>query len=399
MKVALWTPRPGSGGMGALLPRLESRMRIELCTGPGAAPESDLDLFHVADEPEFAYVLAALRGRPGVVLLAEWNLHTVARAEAISRGGMAGYLREARRAHGEAGVFAARQVVQGRDSAVLRALFPLNDRVLEASLGLVAFTRYVAVRAARQLPGRPLAHVPVGLAAPRGGVPDGEGTRATLGVGRDEPLVAVVRPRGANGDGERIARTLDRWPRKDVVAVRFTDTTSPGLEPLVAAADVVIALEHPPRGGLDPAVVTALGAGRPVLVTAGGAAAAEFAEGVVVPVSPGRTEEQEVRALLDRLLDDAALRSRIGRLAGEELARRGDPDRLAAAIVDVVTAVAKGRDAAFAAWAADRREEGTLAAQAMDEVRWAARDLGLVGLPLGLDPLLGGLFASERSAS
>jgi len=377
--------------MGVLVPGLERAFPLELCTGPGAPPAADLHLFHVDDRPGHEYVLGALRSRPGVVLLAEWNLHRLARAEALSRGGWDAYRMEARRAHGEAGVFAARQHARGGASAVLRSLFPLNDRVLEASLGLVAFTRAVAVRAAARLPGRPVAHVPLPLAAGRESV-DPAAARAGLGLGPEDALVVGVRARDELDPAPRTEHALAGLPVEGRVTVRWTSAEDPGRGALLAAADVVVALEHPVRAGLDPAVVIAMAAGRPVLVTAGGAAAAEFPEGVVVPVSPGRTETEEVRALVARLLGDEDLRLRIGLLARTFLADHGDPDRLADGVTGVVRSVGPGLGAALAAWRADRPEEGSLAALATEEVRWGARDLGLVGLPLGLGEVVASLF-------
>ena len=71
-----------------------------------------------------------------------------------------------RRAHGEAGSFVARQVARGLGGEMLPALFPLNDRLLEASLGIVGLTAYVASRAARRLPGRPVLRLPHHFALP-----------------------------------------------------------------------------------------------------------------------------------------------------------------------------------------------------------------------------------------
>lgn len=394
MKLALWSPRPHAGGLGAVVPWLERQATLALCTGPGAVPDGDVHLFHVDDAPDHAYVLEALRERPGVVLLAEWNLHRVAREEALSRGGREAYLREARRSHGEPGAFAARQHARGRDGAMLRSLFPMNDRVLEASLGLVAFTRTIATRARARLPGRPLAHVPLDLAAARGEPLDRGVARRAASLDSAEAVVVAVRPRGEE-QSEPAGNALADLAGAGRVAVRWTHTDDPQAERLVAAADVVVALEHPVRGGLDPLVVAAMAAARPVLVTAGGAAAREFGEGVVVPVSPGRTEAGEVVALVGRLLGDGELCSRIGRLARRHVVDDGDPEALAARVLDVVHAVTVGLEAALASWRADRPEEGTLAAMAIEEVRWGARDLGLVGLPLDLRPVLGSLFEGE----
>jgi len=384
----VWTPFPDRGGLAATLPALARETALEVFAGRGAVPEADLHLFHVDDTPDHAFVIEALRDRPGVVLLAEWHLHRVAREEALRRGGRAAYLREARRSHGEAGVFAARQHAHGRESAMLRSLFPLNDRALEASLGLVAFTRAIERRAVRRLPGRPVAHAPIDLAGAADPTDEAAAARGRLGISPDEALVVSVRPRDGGDDLERAQGVLTGvMGGARPVRVEWTHADDPAHRAFVAAADVVVALEHPVRGGLDPVVVAAMAAARPVLVTAGGAAALEFGEGAVIPVSPGRTETEEVHALVGRLLVDRALGARVGRIARACVEEQGNPEDLAATVLGVVKAVASGLEASIAAWHADRPGEGTLADLATEEVRWAARDLGLVGLGLDLAPV------------
>jgi hypothetical protein len=138
--------------------------------------------------------------------------------------------------------------------------------------------------------------------------------------------------------------------------------------------------------------VRALGAGVPTLVSAGTGAAAEMGDGVVVKVSPGPTEAAELAALLDRLLEDPALRRRVGALARAHVEARRHPDAAADAVSALVREAARTSEDARRAFAADRAEEGTVLAWALEEVRGGARDLGLVGLPLGLEPLVSPLF-------
>jgi hypothetical protein len=119
-------------------------------------------------------------------------------------------------------------------------------------------------------------------------------------------------------------------------------------------------------------------------------------EGVVVKVSPGARETEELLALLGRLLDDAVLRQRVGALARAHARARRDPAPAAAALLALAREVSATSADARRAFAADRAEEGTLLAWALEEVRGAARDLGLFGLPLGLEPLVGPLLGSAR---
>jgi glycosyltransferase involved in cell wall biosynthesis len=383
VRLALWTPCPDAAWVAALLPLLQREAAVEVVARePGRAPEVEVDLYHVADDPAHVFVHRALCRRPGLVLLADWGLHRLARA--ATEGDAAAYLAEARRAHGERGTFVARQVQRGLGSEVLASLLTLNDRVLEASLGLVAFTGVIRARSATRLPGRPVAHLPLDFVGRTEALPGRDAARAALGVGVDEALVASLTLQGARAlerAGARVRARVWPWPEREDEALA-----------LLAAADVAVALEHPARGGLPPPLVSAIVAGLPTLVSAGTGAAAEMEDGVVVKVSPGPTETEEVVALLRRLLDDAALRRRVGALAGGHARARRDPAPAAEALLALAREVSGASAEALGAFAADRAEEGTLLAWALEEVRWGARDLGLVGLPLGLEPLVGPLL-------
>jgi glycosyltransferase involved in cell wall biosynthesis len=160
----------------------------------------------------------------------------------------------------------------------------------------------------------------------------------------------------------------------------------------LCAADVVLSLRFPSHGEISGALVRALGASRPVLVTAGTPAAEEFPEGVVVPVDPGPSQEDELCALLDRLLSDAGLRERVGHLAAAHVREHHDLGRSVARLGSFLEDVANRKPTLLATLEADRVEAGTLLGYLVEEARWGARDLGLPGLPLGLDPLLRGLL-------
>lgn len=387
MRLALWTPRPHAAWVMALLPHLRREASVALVADDGAAvPDADLDLYHVADNPAHAFVHRALRRRPGLVLLADWGLHSLARA--CAAGDTAEYLAEARRAHGECGTFVARQLERGLGGEVLASLLTLNDRVLEASLGLAAFTEYVRSRASARLPGRPVAHLPFDFVGWTEALPGRHEARAALGVPAGEALVAALTPGGARAlarAGASLRARVRIWPAQEDEA-----------RLLLAAADVAVALEHPARGGLGAPLVRAIAAGLPTLVSAGTGAAAEMEDGVVVKVSPGSTETEEVVALVGRLLDDATLRRRVGALARDHAGARRNPAPAAAALLSLTREVHRTAADALRAFAADRAEEGSPLAWALEEVRWGARDLGLVGLPLGLEPLVGPLLGSAR---
>jgi hypothetical protein len=374
--------------VAALRPHLARECSLTLVDAePASPPEADLDVFHVADHPAHGFVYRALRARPGLVVLEDWSLHRLVHAETAGRGDAAAYLREARRAHGETGLFVARQVLRGLGGELLPALFALNDRVLEASLALVAATEYVRRRAAARRPGPSVVHVPLHLEG-LPPLPAPAEARAALGLSVAGPVVAALRPPGGGAPRERTHRALERL---GAALVRTSDDDPRRAEHL-AAADLVVALEYPSRGAVPAVVASALAAGRPTLVSAGSAAAAEFPAGVVVPVSPGPTEAAEVEALGHRLLEDAPLRARVGALARAWVQQRTGPARAAGILLAVAREALAHKEEALRARTAASAAEATLAGWAMEEVRWGARDLGLSGLDRGLEKLVGELL-------
>ena len=420
MKLAIWSPRPPSPSgiadyVAESLPHLSRGAQVALVTEDAADSGADLDVYHIGNSAAHAFAYRAALRKPGVVFLHDWSLHHLVLGETVEKGDVASYLREMRRAHGEAGTFVARQVARGLGGAMLPALFPLNDRVLEGSLAVVGLTGFVASRAARRLPGRPVLHLRHHLSLPFDPPPSRAEARRALGLPQDALLVTApglataakrldVAVRALSALRRRhpslrlvvagdVAKDLPllAWAREAGLADALLVTGRIGLDDFVrhlCAADVVLALRFPSHGEMSGALVRALGVGRAALVTAGSAFAAEFPDGVVVPVDPGPHEEAELQALLQALVASPGLREEIGRAAADHVRRHhelaGTVDRLLAFLGEVL----EGRDRTLAALSAERAREGSLLAYGLEEVRWAARDLGLAGAPPGVGAAL-----------
>jgi glycosyltransferase involved in cell wall biosynthesis len=406
---------------GSVAPELAARHRIE----PAAAvPEADLDLYHVGNSPDHAYVYRAARSRPGVVLLHDWCLHDLVRHETLARGDRTRYLREMRRAYGEAGSFVGRQVACGLGGELLPKLYPLNERVLDASLAVVGLSAQVCARVRARLPrDRPVLQLPHHLSLPLDPPPDRALARRQLGLAADALVVTApgfaTRAKSLDRVARVVARLRASHPRLQLIVAGAVD---PGLEleaalrqaglegaarvtgrlsledftRHLAAADVIVALRFPSHGEMSGALVRALGVGRPALVTAGTPAAEEFPEGLVAPIDPGPGQERQLEATLALLLGDAGLRETMGRLAGEHVrshhALEATAARLAAFLEDVRRQAARLREQL-------RREavpDASLADALMQEVRFAAHELGVGGVDLGLRPLLQPLVEGGR---
>lgn len=167
MRLALWTPRPARF-TDVLRAKLPDGVSLEAVDAAPAAP-ADLDIYHVADHPEHAFVYRALLQRPGLVVLDDFSLHGLVYSETAGRGDVAGYLRAARRWGGARGAFLARQVLRGVGGELV-SLFALNDGVLEAALGIAATSEPLRAALERRLRDRPLVLLP----------PDGPAAAAAL---------------------------------------------------------------------------------------------------------------------------------------------------------------------------------------------------------------------------
>jgi glycosyltransferase involved in cell wall biosynthesis len=387
--------------------------------GPDEA-RADLHLYHLGNSPAHDFVHRAARAVPGVAFLHEWSLHHLVLHETRQSGDPAAYLREMRRAYGERGTFVGRQVARGLGGDLLPALLPLNERVLESSLAAVTLTSALRDQVAARMPGRPVLALPLHFASPLPpglgragarralGIPDqafvicapGLGTAAkrldlallaAARLDRERPGVCLVMA----GEVDPALGLADRARALAFGGLRVTGRLS--LEDFVrqlVACDVALALRFPDHGEMSAALVRALGVGRPALVTAGTAAARELPDGVVVKVTPGAGEEEELTAFLRRLRDDTVLRESLGEMARvyvEENHDRGrSVDRLAAFLAEV----AAGREGLRRLLDPVDPAPDSLPAYLKEELRWAARDLGLSPRSLGLDSLVEDLCPS-----
>jgi hypothetical protein len=146
------------------------------------------------------------------------------------------------------------------------------------------------------------------------------------------------------------------------------------------------------------ALVRALGVGRVAFVTAGTPAAEELPSGVAVPVDPGPREEDELVAFLRYLMAHPDSRATLEHLAAAHARSAHDLGATVTRLVSFLVEMAEGRESALAQLQRERAPETGLLGYFMEEIQWGARDLGLVGMRLGLEPLLREL-ARESPAS
>lgn len=445
MRLAVWSPLPPSASgiadyVAEQLPLLAAHAdvsvvvpdpdRVDAGAAKGVhlvraevgAPTADLDLYHVGNSPAHGYVYRQALSRPGVLVLHEWSLHDLVLSETVGRGERGAYLREMRRAYGERGTFLGRQVARALGGNVLPALFPLNERLLETCLGVVGLARHVTSRAAPRLGGRPLLQLPHHVSLPFDTVPSKQQARHALGIPDDALLVTApgfaTRSKRLQASIRAVARLraslprlrlvvagaveeglpLEAWAREAGLGEAFVVTGRLTLGDFVAqmaAADIVLALRYPSHGEMSGALLRALGVGRPVLVTAGTPGAEEFPEGVVVPVDPGPAESAELEALLGHLLRNPALCEAIGRLAREHVVRENSLSGEVSRLLSFLKDVTERKPALLGAVALLRVPEADLPGLLLDEIRFGALDLGLPGVPSGVEGIVRSLAGRD----
>ncbi len=104
---------------------------------------------------------------PGITVLHDHGLHHFMATRTVSQGDFAGYVREMGYALGTAGVDLAYRIRQGEAEHPLYTV-PLNERVLDHSLGVIVHSHYVerAIRAVR--PSLPVAVIPAPICTETG---------------------------------------------------------------------------------------------------------------------------------------------------------------------------------------------------------------------------------------
>ena len=369
---------------------------------PGESDKGALRVYALGNSHWHSFVYREALRRPGILLLHEWSLHGLVLAETFLRGDAPAYRRLMREAYGTTGAVLAGQVMDGFCSPLVESLFPLSEHVVERSRAVAATTAFTAARAARVRPGLPVRHLSLHASLPLDPLPSRAEARRSLGLPADALVVTapgLVNPLKRLDVALRVAGRLlpawpalrfvvagdnvpalplDEWARAAGLDDGFVLTGLLSLPDLVrhlVAADVVLALRFPSLGEMSAVLLRALAAGRPAVVTAGTPAGDEFPEGVVVPVDPGRYEEAELEAMLDRLLASPELREAIGERARAHARRHHDPERLAGRLLDFL------EEAARAPLPPPVAEDAGLRGDLLADLRRAARELGLPGVP------------------
>jgi glycosyltransferase involved in cell wall biosynthesis len=358
VKVAYFSPMPPersgiSDYSTLLLPALRERIDVEVVKrGRKRAPRgTDVALYHVGNDPSaHAWIVDALRRRPGVVVLHDFVLHHLAAGMTLARGDKDAYLDLMEREHGVAGRLLAYGVMDKRIPALWEsraADFPLATFVLDHATALIVHSRYVRDRARAAGFAGPVDVVPHPAWSPPDVEPErvSDGTvvgcfgvvnaskripellRAVAAVRRDHPEVTLLLV-GPTAPGFDLERRLQRLGLTGEGIVREAWVDERRLWALMAGSDVLVNLRQPTMGETSGSVIRGLSLGKPLVVSDVGWFS-ELPKDVALAVPPDDDEVATLTAALELLASREELRLTMGANAAELARGEHDVERVA----------------------------------------------------------------------
>ncbi|MBM3677237.1 MAG: glycosyltransferase family 4 protein [Actinobacteria bacterium] len=413
MKLAWYSPTPpersGIADYAALvLPSLRRLVDVDVPRRGSRRPPRNVDLnvYHIGNNPDsHAWIVEALRRRPGLVVLHDFVLHHLVAGMTIGRGDGHGYLDAMEREGGVVGRLLAHGVLDKRIPPLWESRpedFHLAGEVLGLATGLVVHSRYVRDRARGAgyegpiwgVP-HPAWPVPAHAPAPVGGEPL-IGTFGNVNASKRAPqlLEAFARLRreqpgatlllvGATSPGFDLDRRLQRLGLDAAGVVREGYVDESRLWALMAACDVHVNLRSPTMGETSGTAIRALSLGKPLVVSDAGWFS-ELPDTVALKVPVDGEETATLTAALELLAGRPDVRAAMGDAANDLARREHGVDRVAELYASAFEQAAGGRaveDAVLADIARAAADVGI--GPDAPEAREIARQLSFLGPGVG----------------
>lgn len=325
----------------------------------------DVALYQMGDSLCHEAMYPVLLRYGGITVLHDHGLHHFVATRTIPRSDFAGYVRELGYALGVEGVALAYRIARGEAEHPFYAA-PLNERVLDRSLGVIVHSRYAADKIQAVRPHLPVTVIPapINISA----VP--ARSRSALGCPDDAllfvsagqvisnkqltlALEAFARLRADHPQaryvvvGDELKHDLDlpAWLAQrglsDAVMMTGYLADKADFVAWIAAADVVVNLRYPTVGETSATALRGLAAGRPVIVSDHGWYA-ELPDDACVKVTPN--DGAAVYQAMHRLAGDAALRREIGQRAAVYAQREHSLAAAAQRYLDFISEITGSRD-------------------------------------------------------
>lgn len=384
---------------------------------PRRRGDYDVVLYQMGNDSRYhGGIWRMLQRVPGVVVLHEFMLHHLVRELTLARGDVDGYLEEHRYCYGDGVYRVAKWAVESGLPHDIWS-YPLFERVVDRSLGLMVHNEATRRRVAASRPGAAIATVPHHLALsalPDPGSVSRTEVRRRLGVPEDAFLVAsfgfitpAKRLEVALRAFARLRRKvphavyllvgevspyydLDRLLEPELrSAVRSTGRLPlPDLLATMVATDLAVNLRHPTGGETSGTLIRLLGLGRPVVVSDVGSFR-EVPDGCCAKVALDEAEVDVLAAYLLELAAQPELREQMGRNARRHMEAHhtleGSAEKYAAFLQKVIRSGTEPQPpvAPLAPW-----PETDVFTDLVTDVAASAADLGLTA---GDADLLGGV--------
>ena len=356
-KITLFASDPS-----AVSPDLQARFPVcELTRFPHVRWRYDMTLYQMGNSLFHRDMYAILKQYPGLTVLHDYTLHHFIASITAGEGNFPAYVRESAYAMGREGVARARAIQRGGSPTPLFD-WPLNERVVDLSVGVLVHSDYVR---RKLLITHPMARIrkvnqPMPLPRPRNqsavrdrlGLPENAFIVVTCGQITPEKrldlsLKAFARfhQRRANTlwlivgeptlEHQAWDETMQSLGLRDAVwQVGYVE----GLEAFydyIAAGDVCVNLRHPTAGETSASVLRAMALGRPVIVSNVAWYAELPDDGCLKLEHDGAVVETLTQMLLG-LADDPDRRLKMGEHARTYVAERCAPRAVAQAYLDFV---------------------------------------------------------------
>ncbi len=349
-----------------LVPALRERLDVTVVKkGSKRAPRgTDATLYHVGNNPDaHAWIVDALRRRPGVVVLHDFVVHHLVAGMTIGRRDGHGYLDTMEREHGVVGRLLAHGVLDKRIAPLWESRpeeFPLAWFVLEHATGLIVHSQAVhelvrsagyegpvwvvphpawpvpAVEPQRVASGPVVGCFGVVNASKR--VPELLRAFAEVRAAHPETMLLLV---GPTSPGFDLDRRLQRLGLDDEGLVREGWVDERRLWELMAGVDISVNLRHPTMGETSGVAIRSLSLGKPLVVSDVGWFS-ELPDDAALKVPVDAYEVETLTAALELLVSRADVREQMGTAAAGVARGQHDLGRVAELYVAALEEAAGG---------------------------------------------------------
>ncbi len=313
----------------------------------------DLALYHMGNSVHHETIYKTALRFPGIVVLHDHGLHHFLAAITGSDKKYSAYVRDMGYALGQDGVDLAWRVRYGRQPYPFFEL-PMNERLIDRSLGLIVHSQAVAGMIAARRPDRPVRAIRQQMAI-RAANPRREKLnlpaetiifastgQITVAKRLDLALRAFARllPSYPNAAFLIVGEVVEEVDLSGLISqLGLEDKVhtlgfAPDLQDFVdwtATADVIVNLRYPTIGETSASALRALATGRPLIVFDLGSYS-ELPDEICLKVPP--MDEDELLQAMSQLADDPDRRGQMGRQALSYVKQFHDPSQIARQYVD-----------------------------------------------------------------